>query len=67
MDAAKCDWETALIAYICESAENFSPNLPLSNDWKSSLLLLITLHISIYLKQRTALVSLAALIYDILT
>ena len=43
------------------SVEYLRPNFPLSRDWKSSLLLLMTLHINMYLKQRMALLSFAAL------
>lgn len=60
-DAPKWASATALIPRIWESVEYLRPNLPLSRAWKSSLLLFITLHMSIYLKQRMARLSFAAL------
>ena len=67
IEAPKCASDTALMAAMWESAAYLSPNLPLSKELKSYLLLLMTLHISIYLKHNTALLSLPALNNDIFT
>ncbi len=61
IEAPKCESATALIAKMWESAEYLSPNLPFRSAWKSYLLLLMILHMSMYLKHRTARLSFAAL------